>query len=478
LFLSTSFLLLKLYAILLPDKINQMDKNTYELGNEKVGLLIKRFYWPAFISVFVSSLYNIVDRVFIGQEVGSAALAALSIIFPIMLIMMAFGMLFGVGTGVQVSISLGEKDREKAEKTLGNGFSLMLIVSVFITVLIYLIKDPLLHIFGATDETIGFAQDYLMIILPGIIFQVVGFSLNNVIRSEGNAKVAMYSMLISAGANIVLDAVFIFGFNMGVKGAALATVISMILMTVWVFMHFMKRRSVVFLHFKYMRLEYKIVKGIVLIGMAPFSMQLASSIVHALFNLQLVRFGNDVAVAANGIIMSVMSMIFMCVVAVNMATQPIIGFNFGARNFERVKTTLFSGIKIASYIAVGGFIILELFPGAIVKMFNNEDKELFEIGVRGIRIGLAMTSLVGFQVVVGNYFQSTGKAGLAILISLLRQVIVLTPLLIILPKFIGLDGVWLSMPVSGFISALVVTYFFRKEVKRLNELIDSKDKLM
>lgn len=451
---------------------------THALGNEKVGLLIKRFYWPAFVSVFVSALYNIVDRIFIGQGVGAAALSGLSIIFPIMLIMMAFGMLFGVGTGVQVSISLGEKDQVKAEKTLGNGFSLMLLVSVFITVLTMLIKDPLLRLFGASDETIGYAQDYLMIILPGVIFQVVGFSLNNVIRSEGNAKIAMYSMLISAGINIVLDPIFIFVFDMGVKGAALATLISMMIMSVWVLNHFIKRRSVVDLHYKYMRLELPVVKGIMAIGMAPFAMQLAASVVHALFNLQLVKFGNDIAVAANGILMSVMSMIFMCVVAVNMATQPIIGYNYGAKNFDRVKQTLFKGIKMATVIAVAGFILVEAFPGAIVRMFNNTDDELYQIGVRGIRIGLAMTALVGFQVVVGNYFQSTGKARLAMIISLLRQVIVLTPLLMIFPRFFGLDGVWLSMPVSGFVSALVVAWYFRKEMVRLNELIDSQEKLL
>ncbi|MGF7141111.1 MATE family efflux transporter [Roseimarinus sediminis] len=451
---------------------------THALGNEKVGLLIKRFYWPAFVSVFVSALYNIVDRIFIGQGVGAAALSGLSIIFPIMLIMMAFGMLFGVGTGVQVSISLGEKDQVKAEKTLGNGFSLMLLVSVFITVLTMLIKDPLLRVFGASDDTIGYAQDYLMIILPGVIFQVVGFSLNNVIRSEGNAKVAMYSMLIGAGINIVLDPIFIFVLDMGVKGAAFATLISMMMMSVWVLSHFIRRRSVVDLHYKYMRLEFPVVKAIVAIGMAPFAMQLAASVVHALFNLQLVRFGNDIAVAANGILMSVMSMIFMCVVAVNMATQPIIGYNYGAKNFDRVKQTLFKGIKIASLIAVAGFILVEVFPGAIVRMFNNTDEELYHIGVRGIRIGLAMTALVGFQVVVGNYFQSTGKARLAMIISLLRQVIVLTPLLMIFPRFLGLDGVWLSMPVSGFVSALIVAWYFRKELVRLNELIDSQEKLL
>lgn len=455
-----------------------MNSNTYELGNAKIGLLIKKYYWPAFISVMVNAMYNIVDRIFIGQGVGADALSGLSIVFPIMLIMMAFGMLFGVGTGVQVSISLGQKDTVKAEKTLGNGFSLMLLVSVFITVLIFIIKDPLLNIFGASATTLGYANDYLMIILTGVIFQVVGFSLNNVIRSEGNAKIAMISMLISAGINIILDPIFIFVFKMGVKGAALATVISMVFMSLWVLRHFLKRKSVVFLHFKYMRLEFPIVKGIMAIGMAPFAMQLASSVVQAIFNTQLVKYGNDIAVAANGILASVINVILMSIFAVNMATQPIIGYNYGAKKFDRVKTTLFKGIFIASIISVAGFLVVQLFPGTIVRLFNTDNKELFQIGVRGIRIALAMMFLVGFQVIMGNYFQSTGKAKLAMLISLLRQVIVLTPLLFIFPEFYGLDGVWLSMPVAGLVSALVVFYYFRKELGVLNENINSTEKLL
>ncbi|MBN2806055.1 MAG: MATE family efflux transporter [Prolixibacteraceae bacterium] len=452
--------------------------NTYELGNAKVGLLIKKYYWPAFVSVIVSVLYNIVDRIFIGQGVGAEALSGLSIVFPVMLIIMAFGMLFGVGTGVQISISLGQNDPVKAQKTLGNGFSLMLLVSVFITVLIYLIEDPLLKLFGASATTLQYAQDYLLVLLPGVIFQIVGFSMNNVIRSEGNAKIAMQSMLLSAGLNIILDPIFIFVFDMGVKGAALATVISMMVMSVWVMTHFLKQRSVVPLHFRYMRLELPIMKGIVLIGMAPFVMQLASSVVQAAFNIQLLKFGNDIAVAANGILTSVINVIFMCIVAVNMATQPIIGFNYGARNFARVKTTLLKGIVIASVISVIGFLVVELFPGSIVKMFNTSDQLLYDIGVRGIRISLAMSFLVGFQVVVGNYFQSTGNAKLAMVISLLRQVIVLTPILLILPNYVGLDGVWLSMPISSLVSALVVTFYFRREMLKLNEMIDSTEKLL
>jgi putative MATE family efflux protein len=451
---------------------------THELGNEKIGLLIKKFYWPAFISVSVSALYNIVDRIFIGQGVGAEALSGVSIVFPIMLIFMAFGMLFGIGTGVNVSIRLGEGKHDKAEQTLGNGLLFMVLVSIFISVAVYLIMDPLLEIFGATDQTLQYASDYLLVLLPGIIFQVVGFSLNNVIRSEGNARVAMKTMLISAGSNIILDPIFIFGFNMGVKGAALATVVSMFLMTIWVLFHFLNGKSVVKLYLKNMKLRANIVWDIVSIGMAPFSMQIAASVVQGLLNTQLVSYGNDIAVAANGIVMSVSSMILMSVVAVNMAIQPIIGFNFGAKNFSRVKETLYKGIVFGSVIALLGFIVVQSFPGAIVKLFNDSDIRLYQIGTRGLTIGMSLVFLIGFQVVMGNYFQSTGKAKLAMFISLLRQVIVLIPMLFVLPRFFGLDGVWMSMPVSSFVSALIVAYFFRKERLKLNELIDSKDKLL
>ncbi|HKM95018.1 MAG TPA: MATE family efflux transporter [Prolixibacteraceae bacterium] len=212
--------------------------------------------------------------------------------------------------------------------------------------------------------------------------------------------------------------------------------------------------------------------------MAPFAMQLASSLVHGLFNTQLLKHGNDIAVAANGILMSVMSLIFMCVVSVNMAVQPIIGFNYGAKQYDRVRLTLFKSIKIASLIAVGGFFIAQIFPGAIVKMFNTADRELFNIGVRGIRIAMAMSVLSGFQIVVGSYYQSTGKAKLAMLLSLLRQVIILIPLLLIFPNYFGLDGVWLSMPVADFISAVVVFFFFKHELSKLNQLVDSQEKLL
>ncbi|GET26217.1 MATE family efflux transporter [Prolixibacter sp. NT017] len=445
------------------------EKATRDLEQQKIGRLMWQYFVPAFIGVMMNALYNIVDRVFIGRGVGALALSGLSVIFPIMILIAAFGMLIGVGAGVRISINLGKKDYRQAEKVLGNGLSLMVIVSVLVSVLGFIVKNPLLHLFGATGETIGYANDYLNIILLGTIFQVVGFSLNNIIRSEGNAKIAMYSMLLSAGTNLVLDPIFIFGLKMGVQGAAIATVISQILLTIWVLRHFTGSKSIVKFHLPNLKLEPVIIFRILSIGMAPFAMQLAASLVQATFNTQLIRFGSDVAVGAMGIINSVVIMIIMSMIAINMALQPIVGFNYGAKQFHRVKEAWFLAMKSATWVAVISFVFVQVFPGEIIRLFNNENKELFQIGVKGLRIFTLMLPVVGYQVIVSSYFQSIGKAGIAMFLTLLRQVIVLTPLLFILPKFFDLTGVWMAGPVSDFVSACIVLVVTLREVKLLNK---------
>ncbi|GET23451.1 MATE family efflux transporter [Prolixibacter denitrificans] len=445
------------------------EKATRDLEQQKIGRLMWQYFVPAFIGVMMNALYNIVDRIFIGRGVGALALSGLSVIFPIMILIAAFGMLIGVGAGVRISINLGKKDYRQAEKVLGNGLSLMVIVSLLVTVIGFMVKNPLLHLFGATGETIGYANDYLNIILLGTIFQVVGFSLNNIIRSEGNAKIAMYSMLLSAGTNLVLDPIFIFGLKMGVQGAAIATVISQILLTLWVLRHFRGEKSIVKLHLPNLKLEPVIILRILSIGMAPFAMQLAASLVQATFNTQLIRFGSDVAVGAMGIINSVVIMIIMSMIAINMAMQPIVGFNYGAKQFHRVKETWFLAMKSATWVAVISFIVVQVFPGEIIRLFNNDNKELFQIGVKGLRIFTLMLPVVGYQVIVSSYFQSIGKAGIAMFLTLLRQVIVLTPLLFILPKFFDLTGVWMAGPVSDFVSACIVLFVTLREVKLLNK---------
>ena len=448
-----------------------MNEKIKELAELNIARLMLRFFIPAFIGVFVNALYNIVDRIFIGQGVGSLALSGISVTFPIMLIVMGFGMLIGIGAGVLVSINLGKHDMNKAEQVLGSSLLLMLLVSVLITVIGFSIKGPLLRSFGATSETIQYANDYLNIILAGTVFQVVGFSLNNIIRAEGNARIAMFSMLISAGTNMVLNPIFIFGFGMGVKGSAYATVISMMVLTVWVLFHFRSSKSVVKLKIENIRFDLKILFEIIAIGMAPFFMQIANSFVQGLINTKLIAFGDDLAVGAMGIVNSVATLIVMSIVAINMATQPIISFNYGAKSYSRVKETLRIAIISASVISVLAFILVESIPETIVKLFNSSDAGLLDFGRNGLRIALLALPFVGFQVVTGNFFQSMGNAKIAVLLTLLRQVIILIPLLFILPNYFGLNGIWMSMPISDFCSALIVVFFLINHWKKLNKAI-------
>jgi putative MATE family efflux protein len=451
-------------------------KKINELSEAKIGKLMWKYFVPAFIGIFANTLYNIVDRIFIGQGVGAEALSGISIIFPVMLIMMAFGMLIGIGTGVYVSINLGKKDFDGAEKTLGTGFLFMLVVSAIIMIVIYLLKVPILRSFGATEETFQYANDYLDIILGGVAFMVIGFSLNNVIRSEGNAKIAMISMILSSATNLILDPVFIFWLDMGVKGAAYATIISMFVLMVWVLAHFRSKRSVILLRRKNIKINWKILGQITAIGMAPFTMQIANSFVQGLINKQLIIYGGDLAVGAMGIINSVAMLVVMSIIALNMASQPIIGFNFGAKSVSRIRETLRISLTAATIIAVVAFAITEAIPGTIIKLFNKDSEELFTITIRGLRLMLLALPIVGFQIVASNFFQAVGKAKLAMFATLFRQIIGLIPLLLLLPTFWGINGIWLSYPISDLMSAVVVGLILWREWKRLPESVGEVSK--
>ncbi|MCD6347096.1 MAG: MATE family efflux transporter [Bacteroidales bacterium] len=440
-----------------------------ELGKKPIGKLVWKYFVPAFVGVVVYSLYNIVDRIFIGRGVGAMALSGLSAVYPIMLIVMAFGMLLGIGTGVNVSIAMGKKDPDEAQRFLGNGLVLMIVVSLFVSLLGFLIKTPVLHMFGATEATIAYAQDYLNIILFGSVFQVVGFGMNTIIRSEGNARISMYSMLLSAGANLILDPIFIFVFDLGVKGAAYATILSVIGLDVWVIAHFMSHRAVNRLKSRFLKLEKEIIGRIIAVGMAPFSMQIAASFVMGLYTNQLISHGGDLAVGALGIIFSVSNFLVMSMVAINMASQPIIGFNFGAKDYDRVKRTVRLGIISASIVAVVSTFVVELFPEPLVRLFNTDDPMLFDIAVNGMRIFAIALPVVGFQIVAANFFQSIGKAKVATFLSLLRQLILLAPMLVVLPRLYGLDGVWMATPISDLGSAVITAIFLFIQLKKLGK---------
>jgi putative MATE family efflux protein len=446
-------------------------KNVLALEQTGIRSLLWKNFLPAFAGVIINSLYNIVDRIFIGQSINAEALSGVSAVFPIMLILMGFGMLVGIGSSMRVSINMGKNDFPRAEKVLGNAVVLIVIISLLTTVLGFLAKEPLLKLFGVSDSTSNYANDYLDIILLGTLFGMMGFSINNIIRSEGNFKIAMVSMFLSAGINIVLDPIFIIWLDMGVKGAAWATIISQFFLALWVLKHFLGKHAVIKLRLKNLRLDTQIVLYIFAVGFAPFSMQLAASIVQGTFNTQLIKHGSDIAVGAMGIINSVTMLVFMSIIALNMASQPILGFNYGAKNLQRVKDTLLICLRASTFISFGGCIVVELFPEFIIKLFNTSSNELLLIGTKGLRIFMAAWGVIGFQIVASGYYQAIGKAGLATFLSLLRQVIILIPALIILPKHLGLTGVWLASPLADVLSAFVFGVFLIRELRILNTAI-------
>lgn len=450
-----------------------LDKSK-QLGEENIGKLLMKFSIPAIIGMLVNALYNVVDRIFIGRGVGKLALTGVTVTFPIANIILAFGMLVGIGTAALISIKLGQQKKEEAEHILGNALTLIIITSILVTVMGLIFLEPMLIKFGASSETLPYAKEYITIILVGVIFQNIGFGLNNSIRSEGNPRVAMFTMLIGGILNTILDPLFIFVFHMGTKGAAIATVISQAVNTIWVLYYFFGGKSVLKIRYKNLRLKAKVVKGIFAIGMSPFSMQIAASIVTVISNRSLVKYGGDLALGSMGVIMSIAMMVLMPIFGINQGCQPIIGYNYGAKKYNRVKQALKLAILAATVITTTGFIIIQLFSEQLISVFN-KDPELIGIGAHGIRIYLFMIPVIGFQIVSSNYFQAIGKAKISIFLGLSRQVIILIPLLFILPRFLGLNGVWMSGPTSDAIASILTGIFLFVEIKHLNRL-HSEDK--
>ncbi|HHV38319.1 MAG TPA: MATE family efflux transporter [Tepidimicrobium sp.] len=442
------------------------------LGEEAVGKLLIRFSIPAIVGMMVNALYNIVDRIFIGKDMGSIGIGAIFVGSPVALILMAFGMLIGIGGNSLSSIRLGQNRKDEAESILGNAFTLLVIISLILTISGLIFIEPLLRLFGASKDILPHSVAYLSIILIGSPFQSVGFGLNNFIRGEGNPKIAMNTMLIGAILNIILDYIFIFKFNMGIKGAAWATIISQAVSAAWVINYFSGNRSMLKLRKKNLALKTDIVKDILSIGFAPFSMQLAASMVTAILNNTLSTYGGDVAISSMGVIHSITMLILMPVFGINQGAQPIIGFNYGAQQYDRVTDALKKAIIAATSVVGLGFILTQTMPAQLFKLFLNEGDDIvniLEVGTRGLRIYLALLPIVGFQIVSSNYFQATGKPRQAALLSLSRQVLVLIPALIILPRFFELTGVWAAGPVSDLVASTLTAIFLVGDFKNLKE---------
>lgn len=440
------------------------------LRTESVGKLLLRFSIPAIVGMMVQALYNVVDRIYIGS-LGPLPMTGIGLSMPMMVLMMGFSMLIGIGSASRISIRLGEGKEEEAEHILGNAFVLLIMIMGAVSVAGLLFKAPLLRLFGASDATFDYANQYLTIILIGGIFQGLGFGLNNSIRAEGNPKMAMYTMLIGAVSNIILDPIFIFGFDMGIQGAALATIISQLFNTIWVIRYFRSKNSRLKLHVSKMKLDPKIVLSIVTIGMSPFFMQVAASIVTVISNNALATYGGDIAIGAMTVINSLAMFFLMPIFGINQGSQPIIGFNYGAKEYKRVKRALTLAILAATSIATLGFILTQFFTVPMIKLFNS-DPELIDVATIGMRTFLRMLPIIGFQIVSSNYFQAVGKAQKSMFMGLLRQVILLIPLFIILPQFFGLMGVWYAGPTADFIASIVTGLFLFAELRHLDSSHD------
>ncbi len=438
---------------------------TEHLGKEKVHVLLFKFSVPAIAGMIIQAVYNIVDRIFVGRYVGSDGLSALTAVFPVMLIFMALALLLGIGGSSFFSITLGEKNNRKAEKILGNTFSLVLILISFFTVVSLIFLDHILNLLGASSRILPFAREYTIILLAGSVINGTAFTMNHFIRSEGSPGTAMLSMFIGGISNIILDYIFIAKFGMGVKGAALATVIAQTISAVWVMGYFTGNRSYIKLKLHNLRIEKNIAMRILTLGSPMFLMNIASSFVNGLINNQLQRYGGDTALSVMGIIFSIMTVIIMPVFGINQGAMPITGYNYGAGKYKRVTSTAFTAAAAATLVMTSGFIITRLFPVELIQLFGKQNTELLSPGIKAVKIFFLMTPLIGFQVIISGFFQSTGKPGKALFMSLSRQVIFLIPFILIFPRFLGLNGIWFAAPAADLIAALIASAVFLHDIR-------------
>ena len=449
--------------------MNGIQGNLNALGTGKISKLLWYYSLPAVVGMLVMSLYNVIDRVFIGQGVGPAAIAGLAITFPVMNISAALGVLIGAGASARVSIKLGAKDQAGAEEILGNSLTLILInASVYLTFLWFFL-DEVLILFGASEASLPYARDFMRVILPGMMMMNIGFTLNNVMRASGYPVKAMVSMFIGAGVNLLLAPLFIFVFGWGIKGAAFATDIAMTVFAINVLAHFCRKKTTLRFHRGRFGLKWGVVLSIIGIGAAPSLVNLASCFINVIINTSLYKYGGDGAVAAAGIYVTISSLLTMVVVGICQGMQPIIGYNYGAGQLHRLKRTYFIAVAWGSAIAILGCVIGRTCPAYIARAFTS-DEQLIDITARSLQIAMTMFWVIGFQVMSTTFFQSIGKVWKSIFLSLTRQVIFLIPLLLILPGRYELEGVWMSFPVSDTLSALVTLAMIAWQLRALSRL--------
>lgn len=439
-----------------------MSNSTTDLGKESIGRLLLKLATPSIIAQLVNVLYNIVDRIFIGRmQNGDVAMAGIGVAFPIVLLVSAFAAFVGMGGAPLAAIKMGEKDNNEAEKIMTNSFSVLLIIAGILTVIFMIFKEPILWKFGASESTIKYATDYLGIYLIGTVFVQIALGMNPFVNTQGFAKIGMMTVTIGAIINIILDPILIFGLNMGVKGAAVATIVAQAVSAIWVLRFLTGKKTILKLRKKYLKIDIKTMKPVFALGIAPFIMQSTESLVLVSLNSQLQKYGGDLAIGAMTIMSSIMQIITMPLMGLTQGAQPIISYNYGAKNLDRVKKTfkllLLTCLSYSTLIVV----LLMLFPDFFVSIFNNKP-ELMEITTWSIKIYFAGMFIFGAQIACQQTFLALGRAKISLFLALLRKVVLLVPLIFILPNFTknGLFGVLLAEPVADIIACATTVISF------------------
>ena len=451
-----------------------------ELGTERIRKLLMQYAVPAVVAMTASSLYNMVDSIFIGHGVGPLAISGLALTFPLMNLAAAFGSLVGVGAATLISMRLGPRDYATAQRVLGNVVMLNLLLGVGFGLVALLFLDPILYFFGASDATIGYAREYMTVILLGNVITHMYLGLNSVLRASGHPRKAMYATINTVIINTILDPIFIYGFGWGIRGAAIATVLAQIISLVWQFRLLSDRSELIHFRRGIYRLRRRIVRDVLAIGMSPFLMNLTACFIVILINKGLKTYGGDLMTGAYGIVNRLAFVFVMIVMCVNQGMQPIAGYNFGAQQYDRVLRVLKLTIVCAVGITTAGFLVGEFAPRLAVSLFPS-DEELIRLSVEGMRIVFVFFPIIGFQMVATNFFQSIGMAGKAIFMSLSRQLLFLMPGLLFLPRFFevstpwdGSWGVWCAMPLSDFLATVVAFFMLTHQLRKFRAELSAR----
>ena len=443
--------------------------NRQALATQNIGPLILKFSIPSVAGMLVNGLYSVVDRVFVGQGVGANALAGVAITFPLTMLVLAIGMLIGHGASAIISIRLGEGDHEAASRTVGTATTFALILGIAMATIVGVFTEPILRFFGGSGEILSYAVTFTHFYIPGIVLQVMSFSLNNMIRGQGDPVTALVTMLFSAGVNCILNPIFIMGFHWGIAGSAIATDISMLCSCTWLLIVYRNTKTGIRLEGRCLKPDFKAARAFLGIGIAPFAMQVAGVVSFIIANHQVARTGGDAGMTVLGISTAIVNLMTMPIIGVNSGVQPIIGFNYGAKQFGRVKKTLKLSMIGVCAICLVCYVLFAIFASSIVKLFVGNDPTLVTLGAKSLRMLLFSVPYVGLVLLSTGFFQSTKRGMVALSLNLLRQVVFLIPLYIVMPNLFGLEGAWIATPIADTLTTIVALCVLIPSVRKLGK---------